>query len=461
MLDRISEQIAAAFGEGKKSILLTKVLDQMPVGVIIAEAPSGAVVYQNRLGSELIGETRTDIAAIEQYDRFGAIHPDGRPLTADEYPLPRVLSGEGEVKDEEVLYKRPDGDVRVLAVSATLVRSPTGAALAAVATFQDVTALRAAEREARATGERLKRSLEATTDGVLVLDRNWRILFINDRANALVGGGRDLLEQNIWTVFPDAIGSPFWTAYHAALKTNEPQEVEHYFAPLGLTFSARAFPSETALTIFFRDVTEEREAERVRADLTRELVHRIANLFTLVLAMIKLSARGAATKDALAEKLTGRISALAKAHTLVKPSADTGAPPATTTLATVVETVLAPYRDGDAPLELNLPDIPIGAQTASGFALVFHELATNAVKYGALGEAGESLALRGDRLDDDLRIVWTERCVGAVREPGEARGFGSALIESTLRRMKADLERQWSPQGLIATMRVPLETLGR
>ncbi|WP_349368246.1 PAS domain S-box protein [Salinarimonas sp.] len=107
---------------------------------------------------------------------------------------------------------------------------------------------------------RLRAVLESTTDSVMVLDRAWRFVYLNARAQAQIAEGRDLIGRNIWEVFPGAVGGDLFRAYSEAMETGRPTRAEQYYAPLDTRFEANAYPSPEGLTIFFRDVTAERRA---------------------------------------------------------------------------------------------------------------------------------------------------------------------------------------------------------
>lgn len=139
------------------------------------------------------------------------------------------------------------------------------------------------------TGARidLEAAMDRVGDGILVLDRDWWVLYANASAGRLLGReSDDLVGKHVWTEFPTAIGSTFELRYREALTTQQVVEFEEYFELLGTWFSIRAYPSPEALTIVFRDVThlhnlltqrrglldrlleaEDRERARIAADI--------------------------------------------------------------------------------------------------------------------------------------------------------------------------------------------------
>src|SRR5690606_7322515 len=126
--------------------------------------------------------------------------------------------------------------------------------------------------------------------------------------------------------------------------------------------------------------------------LTREISHRIKNLFAITSGMIRVSARGAASPQALATVLTGRLNALAVAHELVHRDHG-GIQAGNADLGDLVRTIVRPYETDAAQsrqpkVTIEGQAVPLGDQAANGFALVLHEFVTNAAKYGALADDG-------------------------------------------------------------------------
>jgi PAS domain S-box-containing protein len=157
-VDLTDRKAAEAALEAERT-LLQAVLAQLPVGVSVAEAPSGRVLYTNPLGEQLLGAPVAQVDA-SQYARYGALHDDGRPYAADEYPLVRALGG--AMVDQEVMrYRRGDGRETFIAVSAAPVYDARGRLVRAVATWSDVAervALEDALRRARDAADAANRA---------------------------------------------------------------------------------------------------------------------------------------------------------------------------------------------------------------------------------------------------------------------------------------------------------------
>jgi len=130
-----------------------------------------------------------------------------------------------------------------------------------------------------------KEILERITDAFVALDRNWRYMYVNERAAQIFGRDRaSLIGKHIWTEFPEGIGQPFHVAYEKAMTTQQKVIFEEYYPPWGLWFENRVYPSPNGLAIYFTDVTERRRRE----DELRELSERLARTEAFSLVMVTM-----------------------------------------------------------------------------------------------------------------------------------------------------------------------------
>ncbi len=207
-----------------------------------------------------------------------------------------------------------------------------------------------------------------------------------------------------------------------------------------------------------QDITERREAEERRDLLTQEVNHRARNTLAIVQAILRLTRADTAAE--FARLVEGRIAALARAQSLLAAEHWTGAPLATliTDELTPFGAVPAPGDPGDGRLRLDGPVFRIRAEAVQAMGMVFHELATNAAKHGALSVPGGRVTV-GWRVDDDaavLRIRWTETGGPAPGLPTR-RGVGSRVIEATVHgQLGGSVERRWPDEGLTCDVVLPL-----
>lgn len=206
------------------------------------------------------------------------------------------------------------------------------------------------------------------------------------------------------------------------------------------------------------------EQNSIRDSLTRELNHRVKNTLANVLSIIALTKRRASCMDDFAEDIDGRIRALSATHDLLTQS-EWGATP----IAAVIEAELAPYaQDSDHVLTVAGPPIELAPNDALSLGLAIHELATNAAKYGALGDAGghvsiswtvnEAAEKMAGGQNRSARVVWQES--GGPPVPGtRTRGFGTDLIEKIVaHELNSPVELDFSPNGVRCAITVPVRT---
>lgn len=202
------------------------------------------------------------------------------------------------------------------------------------------------------------------------------------------------------------------------------------------------------------------EMTRAQQDvLLREVNHRIKNLFSLTSGLIAMSARSADSVDQLASELTGRLQALARAHELTLPDlkgAEEAVSPDTSIVA-LLRAILAPYEhDESSRISITGPDLRIAAGALTSIALLFHELATNAAKYGALSIRDGLLVIDVSVQGENARVRWVETSPGTIQDKAEKEGFGRTLERSVLRGLQGTLTREWKASGLCLTLNIPL-----
>lgn len=191
--------------------------------------------------------------------------------------------------------------------------------------------------------------------------------------------------------------------------------------------------------------------------LSRELSHRIKNIFSVVSGLLHLEARAEPGFEKVASAVSSRIGALGRAHDYVRPGGRGGAGNRTS-LKGVLEELFLPYTDaGGARVAIDGDDLPVSEDAVSPLALLFHELATNAAKYGALSAPAGSVALTTQVDGDTTRFYWVER--GGPDASGGAAaagGFGARLIAMAVeRQLKGAISRRWTAKGLAVEVEVP------
>ena len=211
----------------------------------------------------------------------------------------------------------------------------------------------------------------------------------------------------------------------------------------------------------FLDVTSRKHAEEGSELLAGEMSHRVKNLLSIATGLTNLTSRSAQSVEDMARELTQRLSALGRAHDLVRPLP--GEQGKAALLGDLISVLLAPYDDTAAfsgRIRVAVPRMGVGYEAATTLAMVIHELATNAVKYGALSTPAGSLDISSKSDDDDLCIVWAETGGPEIAAPPDMQGFGSKLIDRSISsRFRGELTYDWQRTGLVATLRVRKDRL--
>jgi two-component sensor histidine kinase len=245
------------------------------------------------------------------------------------------------------------------------------------------------------------------------------------------------------------------------LSNDEPLGTLWVVAHEGCTFHAGHAQTMTELATFtgraLRIVLAEERLEEAlerQETLTREMSHRVKNLFTVVDGLIRMTAQSAATKEEFAESLSGRIRALAEADGMVRRHVDESAGQDMPSLGELVAAVLRPYGEP----ALSGPSVPLGERSVNSLALMFHELATNAVKYGALSTESGTVSVTWQLEGRSVVLIWRESGGPDVSSPASL-GFGSKLIASTVSSHGGTVEFHWSTEGLVVCFHLRLEAL--
>lgn len=230
--------------------------------------------------------------------------------------------------------------------------------------------------------------------------------------------------------------------------------------------SARGLGDDSALhqgQMFgiFLDVTGRKQAEEGHELLAGEMSHRVKNLLAIATGLTNLSAKSTATVAELAETLTGRLTALGRAHDLVRPLP--GHQGQAALLGDLLSILLSPYENMGAfsgRIRVAVPRMGIGEAAATSLALIIHELATNSLKYGSLSLEAGLLDLSGTTSEDRLVLVWTERGGPEVALHREKAGFGSQLVNRSVSgQLGGTIEHDWSPEGVVITLTLDSERL--
>jgi PAS domain S-box-containing protein len=313
---------------------LRTIVETVPVGIIFAEAPSGRIVEANAAIETILRHKIIDLADPASSQAWQALHEDGRPITADEYPLARALSGREERPELECNYLRGDDVRRWLKIVGAPLRSEAGTISGAVAAVVDI--------------DDIKRAQE-----------------------------------------------------HQQL-------------------------------------------------MNRELHHRVKNTLATIQGIANLTARSATDIKAFRQTFADRIVSLSRTHTLLVENSWSLIP-----ISDLVRLELDPYRaGGHDQVTYEGRDIWLPSDLALALGMAFHELTTNALKFGALSVSTGHVHLHWQTQGEDgkrkLVLDWRESGGPTVRVPVRT-GFGSQLLNNILaRQLNGAVDLTYEPAGLRA-----------
>jgi len=207
-------------------------------------------------------------------------------------------------------------------------------------------------------------------------------------------------------------------------------------------------------------VSGRKQAEEAHELLAGEMSHRVKNLLAIASGLTAITSRSTTTAAEMAHELTLRLTALGRAHDLVRPLP--GAEGTAALLGDLLTVLLAPYDDLAAfsgRIRVAVPRMGVGEGAATTLALVVHELATNSLKYGAFSSAAGTIDVSCLSEEDDVVVIWTETGGPPVAEPPSG-GFGSKLITRSISaQLGGSITYNWSPGGVIVTLRMRKDRL--
>ena len=211
----------------------------------------------------------------------------------------------------------------------------------------------------------------------------------------------------------------------------------------------------------FLDVTGRKQAEEGSELLAGEMSHRVKNLLSIATGLTQLTGRSAKSVEDMTGDLTRRLTALGRAHDLIRPLP--GEQGKAALLGDLLSILLAPYDETAAfsgRIRVAVARMGVGERTATALAMVIHELATNSVKYGALSCASGFLDVSSKLEGDEICLIWAETGGPSIAEEPVLKGFGSGLTaRSVSRSLGGELTYDWQESGLVVTLRMRQDRL--
>ena len=445
------------------------VLDVLPCAVYVCDS-EGRVVRCNQRAVELWGRAPKLGSMDERFcGSWRLYRMNGGPLPHNQCPIAEVLRHGRPVRDQEVVIERPDGSRITALANIVALRDASGTITGAVNCFLDITERKRMEEALRERDRQSRDLLDVLPAAIYTTDAAGQITFYNQAAVEF-SGRRPEIGSDEWCVSwrmysPNGAPLPHEECPMAiALKEGRPIRGAEAVAerPDGTRVPFIPYPTPlrdasgalVGAVNMLVDITERKQDEAKTKLLVREVNHRANNLLTLLNAMMRQTR--AETVPELVTAMEGRIGALARVQSRLARSQWNG-----TDLLTLIREELAPFDQRDAPrIQIAGPPVPLAAGDAQALAIVIHELAVNAAKYGALSASSGNVAINWSLMQDgQLVLTWSEGGGPIVSRP-DRQGFGTRAISILADQLDGTIEIDWRREGLACRLSIPAKLHG-
>jgi len=445
---------------------LARILDTTPCG-IIEVGTDGIVTYANRMQAQLFQMEVSQVVGQHYRDLARPVSVDGGSSPAmDELPLAQALRGDNSV-GVEMTFMALDGRPTTVAVNAEPLRTADGIINGALAAFVDVTARVLVDARRRQVEARLRTIVETVPVGIIFAEApSGRIV----EANVAI---ETILRHKIIDL-ADPASSRAWQALHEdgrpiaadeyplarALSGREERpelecnylrgdDVRRWLKIVGAPLRSEAGTISGAVAAVV-DIDDIKRAQEHQQLMNRELHHRVKNTLATIQGIANLTARSATDIKSFRQTFADRIVSLSRTHTLLVENSWSLIP-----ISDLVRLELDPYRaGGHDQVTYEGRDIWLPSDLALALGMAFHELTTNALKFGALSVSTGHVHLHWQTQSEDgkrkLVLDWRESGGPTVRVPVRA-GFGSQLLNNILaRQLNGAVDLTYEPAGLRA-----------
>ena len=338
---------------------------------------------------------------------------------------------------------RNDGEIRWIELRTIISYDSDGRAKRVIGVNIDITDRKRAEIALQACEAKFAGILAIAGDAIISIDGNHRITLFNEAAEQLFGYSRDeMIGQSMDVLIP----TRFRVAHRQHIERftsgpNMPRRMAEQREVPGRHKNGEEFPIEASIskvkiggewvsTVVLRNITERKHAEERQRALLAELDHRVKNALATVSAVVSHTRHESRSVATFAEALSARIRSMATTHELLSSSLWHGI-----SLVELVRHELAPYSTRNNT-EINGPHILLRSEAVQAMAMVLHELATNAAKYGAFSTEHGCVSIRWDQRPSGhspshLVFEWQETGGPPVETPGKP-GYGTTTIRGLI-----------------------------
>jgi two-component system, chemotaxis family, CheB/CheR fusion protein len=431
---------------------LERLVQALPAAIYTTDA-DGRITFYNEAAAELWG-CRPELGKSEFCGSWKLYWPDGRPLPHGECPMALALKQQRAIRGMEAVAERPDGTLVHFVPYPTLLYDNSGILTGAVNMLVDISARKRADADA----QRLASIVESSDDAIISKDIDGIITSWNRGAERVFGYlAEEIIGKSVTILIPsDRINEE----PEILDRIRRGERIDHYdtvrrrkdgsLIDISLTISPLrdADGRITGASKIARDITERKRAQEQQKLLVNEMQHRIKNSLATVQAIATQTLNQHANER---DAFIARLHALGSAHDLLTSETWQRA-----SLRAIVTRVLEPFQEKlNERITIDGPDdLWLDSTKSVAVAMALHELATNAVKYGALSNGGGRVTIAWEQCQANrVKLVWQENG-GPMVSPPRQKGFGSHLIERAFGGQLGSAQLVFSPQGLSCILEI-------
>ena len=465
----ITERKRAQEALRKQEQAFRRLLEALPAAIHTTDT-AGRITFCNKAAVDLWGVS-PEIGKDKCSDLGRLYYPDGSLMPVDQCPTKACLTEGRALPGREALFERPDGKrISIIPYPAPLTDAG-GAVVGVVSMKLDISERKRAERALAERNVQLSLAGKAALVGSFAYDVDTEIIQISAGYAAIHGfpDGTIEIKRSQWQagVHPEdrvrveeLRSRAFrhrWDEYAADYRVVRTSgEVRWIESRSFVSYCNDGQPLRVVGVNI--DATERKRAEEHQRTLLAELDHRVKNVLATVSAIITQTPKANSSLADFVTALDDRIKSLGRTHELLSHNRWQGV-----SLEEIVRCELAPYTAGNAAI--GGPGVTLKAEAAQAVAMVLHELATNAAKYGAFSKRGGQLSLRWQWLRNGshgrLAIEWQEFGGTPVLAPSQS-GYGTSIVRELIPfELGGTVDLDFASDGLRCRLEIPADWLRR
>lgn len=433
-----------------------ELLAPLPIAVYVTDA-AGRITFYNEAATELWGH-RPALGDAQWCGSWKLFHLDGRPMPHDACPMAQTLKTGEAVRGAVAIAERPDGSRVVFQPFPTPLHDSGGKLTGAINLLLDVTERHRSEIELA----KLAAIVVSSDDAIVSKTLEGVITSWNDGARRIFGyEPEEIIGQHITKIIPPELHEEE-NRILGQLRRGE--HVDHFETVrvakdgrrIDISLSVSPLRDRMGRIVgaakVARDISDRKRAEHLQQLLIQELNHRVKNTLAMVQAIASQSAARATSPQDFVTGFSGRIQAMARAHTLLSRNHFEQAE-----VADIVRDQVLLGAESER-VSCSGPGLLLDAQSALHLSLVLHELATNARKYGALSVPAGRLSIAWELRTDQRNLLvlnWRESGMTKVQAPADS-GFGTTLIEQSMKAHGGSASIAYGANGLSCELQLPL-----